>query len=64
MKLHHTLVEQLIKMYEIHAGFHDQKRLRDALASIDLTVYEQQNSGNEVLVSTDRLKELTGPRRG
>ena len=63
MKFHHTLVEKLIKVYEVHSGFSNQKRLRDALSNIDLTVYEQQNSGREVLVSTDQLNELAGRKR-
>ena len=56
MKLHNTLVEKLIVMYEVNSGWPEQKRLREALYKLNVTVYKQKN-GNEVLVSTDELNE-------
>tara|TARA_B100000212_G_C27020523_1_gene382962 strand:- start:252 stop:440 length:189 start_codon:yes stop_codon:yes gene_type:complete len=56
MKLHKTLVEKLIVMYEVNSGWPEQRRLREALAKLNVTVYTQKN-GNEVLVSTDDLQE-------
>ena len=56
MKLHETLVEELLKLIEINSGFKEQWKLRKMLAEIDLSVYEQQ-SGNQVLVSTKALQE-------
>ena len=56
MKLHKTLVEKLIVMYEVNSGWPEQRRLREALAKLNVTVYKQKN-GNEVLVSTDDLQE-------
>ena len=55
MRLHHTLIEKLLTIYEVNSGWPEQKKLREALAKLDLTVYQQQN-GNEVLVSTNELK--------
>ena len=57
MKLHHTLVERLIKLFEVNNGFHDQRKLRQALMRFDITVYEKQGTGQKVLVSTDALND-------
>ncbi len=54
MKFHHTTIEKLITIFEINSGWQEQKRLREALIKLDLSVYTQQN-GNEVLVSTKEL---------
>tara|TARA_R110001599_G_scaffold113000_1_gene277975 strand:+ start:613 stop:801 length:189 start_codon:yes stop_codon:yes gene_type:complete len=56
MKLHQTLVEKLIVLFEVNSGWPEQKKLKEALTKLDLTVYKQSN-GNEVLVSTKQLKE-------
>ena len=56
MKLHHTLVETLIKTYEINSGWTEEKKLRTVLASMDFSVYTQQD-GTQVLVSTQELRE-------
>ena len=56
MKLHHTLVELLIKTYEVNSGWTEEKKLRQALANLDFSVYTKQD-GTEVLVSTKELNE-------
>lgn len=56
MKLHQTLVEKLIVLFEVNSGWPEQRKLKEALTKLDLTVYKQSN-GNEVLVSTKQLKE-------
>ena len=56
MQLHNTLVEKLIVLFEVNSGWPEQKRLREALTKLNLSVYKQKN-GNEVLVSTDDLNE-------
>ena len=56
MKLHHTLVEHLIKTYEVNSGWTEERKLRAALANLDLSVYTQQD-GTQVLVSTTELRE-------
>ena len=58
MKLHETLVQKLLKVYEVYSGWTEEKRLVEALRNLDITVYKQQN-GNEVLVSTEELYEQT-----
>ena len=56
MKLHHTLVETLIKTYEINSGWTEEKKLRSVLLEMDFSVYTQQD-GTTVLVSTKELQE-------
>ncbi len=56
MKFHDTLIEKLIKTYEVYSGWRDQSKLRDALQKINITVYKQQN-GTEVLVDSNDLEK-------
>ena len=56
MKLHPTLVEVLIKTYEVNSGWTEERKLRAVLANLDLSVYTQQD-GTQVLVSTQELRE-------
>lgn len=61
MKLHPTLIEKLIVLFEVNSGWPEQKKLKEALSKIDLSVYTQRD-GTEVLVSTKQLNEITTPR--
>lgn len=56
MKLHNTLVELLLKTYEVNSGWTEEKKLRAALARMDFSIYTQQD-GTQVLVSTKELQE-------
>lgn len=56
MKLHDTLVEILLKTYEVNSGWTEERKLREALKRLDLSVYTQQD-GTQVLVSTQQLLE-------
>ena len=56
MKFHGTLVEQLIKTYEVNSGWTEERKLRGVLENLDVSVYTQSN-GQQVLVSTKELQE-------
>ena len=56
MKLHDTLVEVLLKTYEVNSGWTEERKLREALKRLDVSVYTQQD-GTQVLVSTVQLNE-------
>ncbi len=56
MKLHETLVELLLKTYEVNSGWTEEKKLRQALRNLDLSVYTKTD-GSKVLVSTQELRE-------
>ena len=54
MKLHGTLIEKLLKIYEINSGWSEERKLKQALRDLNVTVYTQQ-SGGQVLVCADDL---------
>jgi len=56
MKLHNSLIEVLLKTYEVNSGWTEERKLREALKRLDFSVYTQ-NDGTQVLVSTKELKE-------
>jgi len=56
MKLHETLVEMLVKTYEVNSGWTEEKKLKNVLRNLDISVYTQQD-GTQVLVSTKQLSE-------
>tara|TARA_Y100000992_G_C21144897_1_gene433236 strand:+ start:51 stop:266 length:216 start_codon:yes stop_codon:yes gene_type:complete len=56
MKLHHTLVQFLVKVYEVNSGWSEERKLKEALSRLDFSVYTQEN-GTQVLVSTQELNE-------
>ena len=54
MKLHRTMIEELLKTYEVNSGWTEQHKLRTALERLDFSVYVQEN-GTQVLVPTKEL---------
>ena len=54
MKLHQTMIEELLKTYEVNSGWTEQHKLRSALERLDFSVYVQEN-GTQVLVPTKEL---------
>lgn len=62
MKLHTTLIEKLVKVMEVNSGWRDEKKLKAALASMNISVYKQQ-SGAEVLVDGDELIRLQNQKQ-
>jgi len=57
MKFHGTLIEKLVKVMEVNSGWRDEKKLKEALASMNLVIYTQK-SGNQVLVDADEMARL------
>jgi len=56
MKLHETLVDVLVTTYEINSGWTEERKLKEALRSLEFAVYTQQD-GTQVLVSKKQLDE-------
>ena len=54
--MHNTLIENLVKLFEINSGWPEQRKLREALTALDLTVYERKD-GSKVLVATKAVNE-------
>jgi Tfp pilus assembly pilus retraction ATPase PilT len=67
MKLHHTTIEKLVGLFSTFGGYTNDQKLRNELAKVDLSVYEQNkeeatsqgnpNLINRVLVPTAALVE-------
>ena len=55
MKLHETMVQKLLKTYEVNSGWTEEKKLLAALRNLDFSVYTQTN-GTQVLVPSEQLK--------
>ena len=58
MKLHKSVIAKLIRIYELHGGRRDEKRLLDELTRLDLAPYKQKENPKqgEFLVLTEDLK--------
>jgi len=61
MKLHQTLLDKLIVLFEVNSGWPEQRKLKEALSRLDLTVYKQKD-GTEVLVSTKQFQEIVSKK--
>jgi hypothetical protein len=59
MKLHNSVVNKLLRLYELHGGRRDESRLRNELAKLDLGVYQQQQNPKHesFLVLTEDLNQ-------
>ena len=62
MKLHSTLIENLINVFEINSGWEGQRKLRDALTKLDVTIYTQ-GDGTQVLVPTSEYNQQLRDQR-
>ena len=65
MKLHHTLIEELIKTFTTFGGWKGETKLREQLQKLDISIYEQKASqGNSVLVLTEALQKAILKQNG
>ena len=64
MSLHPVAFERLMYLYDLFSGYDNEQKLRNAISSLDFTVYERKlgpSSGEVVLVlSQDYAKALQG----
>lgn len=61
MKLHSTLIEKLVRVYHTYGGHREEKKLREELAKLDVSVYTRE-SGQQILVEAEALKKASqGP---
>ena len=56
MKLHHSVIEKLVRIVDLHGGRKDDVRLREEITKLDLTSYTQKTN-NTVLVLTEDIQE-------
>ncbi len=57
MKLHETTIKELVRIFQVHGGHREEWRLASELSKVDLSIYNQTSTGNEVLVLTRALKK-------
>ncbi len=57
MKLHESTIKELVRIFQIHGGHREEWRLAHELSKLDLSLYEQQKTGNNVLVLTEALRK-------
>lgn len=55
MRLHGSVIEKLLRVYETYGGHRNETKLRNALDEIDLSEYERQSTGEKILVLTEEL---------
>lgn len=56
MKLHTSVIEKIIRIYETYGGHKNESKLRAMVNELDLSEYERQ-SGEKVLVLTEQLNQ-------
>ena len=57
MKFHEKTINTLIRLFDTYGGHRSEVRLKRELRNIDFSVYQQQTTGNEVLVETRELNK-------
>jgi hypothetical protein len=57
MKLHESAIKELIRIFQVHGGHREEWRLSHELAKVDLTSYNQQSTGKEVLVLSKDIRK-------
>jgi hypothetical protein len=55
MKLHQSVIEKLVAVFEMHGGHRNENRLKDALRTLDLAEYTRA-TGQKILVLTEDLE--------
>lgn len=63
MRLHNSVVEKLLYMFQNYGGHERDTKLRRMIEEVDLTPYERRNTpGQEVILvlTEDYMKQLAG----
>lgn len=60
MKLHPSVIDKLIYLFDNYGGHVNHLKLREKLDSLDLTPYEKKTGGQEVILvmTEDMMKQL------
>ena len=49
MKIHDTLIERLVKLFETYGGHRDEHKLKSELRRLNVTIYTRE-TGEQILV--------------
>jgi hypothetical protein len=65
MRLHQSVIDKLLYLYQNYGGHEHDHKLRQKLLQIDLTPYERQSGSQEVILvmTEDYIKQLSGGSR-
>lgn len=60
MKLHPSVVEKIVLLYQNYGGHPEESKLRNHLNGLDLTIYERKTGQQEMILvlTEDYLKSL------
>ena len=56
MKIHHTAIHELVRVFTTYGGHSGEKRLIEQIGKLDFSKYQQQ-SGETVLVLSKELQQ-------
>jgi hypothetical protein len=56
MKLHSSTIRELIRIFEIHGGHKENSVVSKIMSELDLSLYNQNSTGKDVIVLTEELK--------
>lgn len=66
MKLHNSVVDKLLYIFDTYGGHEKDDRLRQKLKELDMTVYERkltQSNENVLVLTEDYVRQLQQRRR-
>tara|TARA_E500000331_G_scaffold298429_1_gene298227 strand:- start:330 stop:515 length:186 start_codon:yes stop_codon:yes gene_type:complete len=56
MKLHPTVINEILRLFDIHGGHKGNKPVAKLIAELDLSLYNQNSTGKDVIVLTRELE--------
>ena len=60
MKLHSSAIKELIRIFETHGGHRGNEWVHKVISELDLSLYRQNSTGQDVIVLTKELNEKAG----
>lgn len=61
MKIHDTLIERLVKLFETYGGHRDEHKLKSELRRLNVTIYTRE-TGEQILVDQSDIDKHTPHR--
>lgn len=58
MRLHISVVDKIMKTFDLYSGHSNEIKLREALKKIDLTPYERKTTGEVLVVLTEDFMRI------
>ena len=57
MKLHSSVIKELVRIFETHGGHRGNEWVYKLIAELDLSTYRQNSTGRDVIVLTEELQK-------